>query len=197
MARPTWQFIHAVVVALGVFREYESERVVNREEAARVLSGVVDGLHAGAIRVGEGDDAVTVDAPEELTLEVEFEAEDDELSLELEMEWPVPESENAVAPAEVAPEEAPTRDTADTEESGPDTEDPAIPASAADASRSLARFEVYQDKADEWRWRLRHRNGNIIATGGEGYTRKHNALGGLRSVVENAPDAELTEESGG
>ncbi len=28
---------------------------------------------------------------------------------------------------------------------------------------SQARFELYEDAADEWRWRLRHRNGNLIA----------------------------------
>ncbi|WP_205427218.1 YegP family protein [Halorussus sp. MSC15.2] len=39
-----------------------------------------------------------------------------------------------------------------------------------------------------------HRNGNVIATSGEGYTRKHNALKGLRSVMTNAADAETVEE---
>ncbi|WP_338739479.1 HVO_2922 family protein [Haloplanus salilacus] len=51
---------------------------------------------------------------------------------------------------------------------------------------SQATFELYEDRADEWRWRLRHRNGNIIADGGEGYTRKHNAQKGMVSVRRNA-----------
>ena len=67
--------------------------------------------------------------------------------------------------------------------------------SAADASAVLARFEVFRDRGDEWRWRLRHRNGNVIAISGEGYTRKHDAKKGLQSVVRNAPDAEITDES--
>jgi uncharacterized protein YegP (UPF0339 family) len=54
---------------------------------------------------------------------------------------------------------------------------------------SQARFELYEDKSEEWRWRLRHRNGNLIATSGEGYTRKHNAQKGLASVRGNAPGA--------
>jgi len=68
---------------------------------------------------------------------------------------------------------------------------------------SQARFELYQDKGDQWRWRLRHRNGNVIADGGEGYTRKHNAQKGMQSVRRNAlgatvmhieKEAELPEE---
>ncbi|RNJ26347.1 amphi-Trp domain-containing protein [Halosegnis longus] len=66
---------------------------------------------------------------------------------------------------------------------------------AADESRSLAQFEVYRARDSTWRWRLRHRNGNIIATGGQGYTRKHNAVKGLRSVMVNSPDAPIGEEA--
>jgi uncharacterized protein YegP (UPF0339 family) len=76
-------------------------------------------------------------------------------------------------------------------------DDVSMPVGAANASESLARFEVFRDRADEWRWRLRHRNGNVIAAGGEGYTRKHNARKNLRSVIRNAPDAEITEDASG
>lgn len=51
---------------------------------------------------------------------------------------------------------------------------------------SQARFELYEDVAGEWRWRMRHRNGNLIASSGEAYTRKHNAQKGLASVRRNA-----------
>jgi uncharacterized protein YegP (UPF0339 family) len=51
---------------------------------------------------------------------------------------------------------------------------------------SQARFELYEDTGGEWRWRLRHRNGNLIASSGEGYTRKHNAQKGMASVRRNA-----------
>ena len=64
-----------------------------------------------------------------------------------------------------------------------------------EGSRSLARFEIFLDRGSEWRWRLRHRNGNIIATSGEGYTQKHNAWKGLRCVMANAPEAAVTDES--
>jgi len=51
---------------------------------------------------------------------------------------------------------------------------------------SQARFELYEDNAGEWRWRLRHRNGQSIADSGEGYTRRHNAQKGMQSVRRNA-----------
>lgn len=54
-----------------------------------------------------------------------------------------------------------------------------------------AEFEVYKDSAGEWRWRLVHRNGNIIADCGEGYVRKRDALNGVESVKRYAADAEI------
>jgi uncharacterized protein len=62
--------------------------------------------------------------------------------------------------------------------------------------KSLASFEVYQDKAGEYRWRLRHQNGNVIADSGEGYKTKESALNGIKSVVETAPDAPVEEQTG-
>ncbi|MBX0294742.1 YegP family protein [Halomicroarcula sp. F27] len=56
-----------------------------------------------------------------------------------------------------------------------------------------ATFELYRDSADEWRWRLRHSNGNVVADSGEGYASKAKAKQGIRSVKSNAPDAEIEE----
>ncbi|SIR64739.1 hypothetical protein SAMN05421858_3103 [Haladaptatus litoreus] len=52
-------------------------------------------------------------------------------------------------------------------------------------------FELYQDAADEWRWRLVASNGNIIADSGEGYASKQGAQRGIRSVKTSAPDAQI------
>lgn len=59
---------------------------------------------------------------------------------------------------------------------------------------SKAKFELYEDEAGEYRWRLVHFNGNIIADSGEGYASKQKARQGLRSVKQNAPDAEVVED---
>ena len=56
------------------------------------------------------------------------------------------------------------------------------------------KFEVYQDKAGEFRFRLKARNGEIIATG-EGYKAKKSCLNGIDSIKRNAPEAEVVEES--
>ena len=52
-----------------------------------------------------------------------------------------------------------------------------------------ATFELYRDRAGEYRWSLRHQNGNIIADSCERYTSKANAIKGIESVKENAATA--------
>ncbi|MFC7137026.1 HVO_2922 family protein [Halobaculum litoreum] len=59
---------------------------------------------------------------------------------------------------------------------------------------SKATFEVYRDHADEWRWRLVHDNGNIIADSGEGYASKQKAHEGIESVKTNASDAPVVDD---
>lgn len=60
------------------------------------------------------------------------------------------------------------------------------------ASATNPKFEVYLDKAGEYRYRLKARNGEIIATG-EGYKAKASCLKGIESVRKNAPDAKVVE----
>ena len=55
------------------------------------------------------------------------------------------------------------------------------------------KFEVYQDKAGEYRFRLKARNGEIIAVG-EGYKAKASCLNGIDSIKRNAPDSEVVKE---
>ena len=67
---------------------------------------------------------------------------------------------------------------------------------APDDGGSDATFELYADSADQFRWRLRHDNGNIVADGGQGYASKQKAKQGLRSVKTNAPGAAVEETNG-
>jgi len=55
------------------------------------------------------------------------------------------------------------------------------------------KFQMYQDKAGQYRFRLRARNGEIIAIS-ENYTAKAGCLNGIESVKKNAPDAEIVTE---
>lgn len=55
------------------------------------------------------------------------------------------------------------------------------------------KFELYQDKAGEFRFRLKARNGEIIATS-EGYKTKDACENGIDSVRRNAPEAEVVSE---
>ena len=56
-----------------------------------------------------------------------------------------------------------------------------------------AAFEVYVDKGEEHRWRLRHRNGNVLASSGEGYASRSGVWDAIESVKRNAPAAEFEE----
>jgi uncharacterized protein YegP (UPF0339 family) len=47
-----------------------------------------------------------------------------------------------------------------------------------------ANFELYKDKSGEFRWRLTHTNGQVIANSGRGYTTKENAMNGISSVIQ-------------
>lgn len=55
------------------------------------------------------------------------------------------------------------------------------------------KFELYADKAGEFRFRLKATNGEIIATS-EGYKSKASCKNGVESVKKNAPEAETVKE---
>ena len=54
------------------------------------------------------------------------------------------------------------------------------------------KYEVYLDKAGEYRFRLKARNGEIIAVG-EGYKAKNSCLNGIESIKRNAPEAPVVK----
>lgn len=54
------------------------------------------------------------------------------------------------------------------------------------------KFEIYEDKAGEFRFRLKATNGQAIAVS-EGYKAMASCRNGIESVVKNAPDAEVVE----
>ena len=57
------------------------------------------------------------------------------------------------------------------------------------------KFEMYTDKAGEFRFRLKAKNGQIIATG-EGYKAKAGCKNGIESIRKNVVDAKIEEVEG-
>ena len=61
------------------------------------------------------------------------------------------------------------------------------------ATATNPKFEMYQDKAGEYRFRLKARNGEPIGKS-EGYKSKDSALNGIDSIGRNAPEGEVIVE---
>ncbi|XDD48580.1 YegP family protein (plasmid) [Leptospira sp. WS39.C2] len=57
-----------------------------------------------------------------------------------------------------------------------------------------AKFEIYKDKAGEFRFRLKAANGEIIASS-EGYSSKQACENGINSVKNNAASAETVDQT--
>lgn len=55
------------------------------------------------------------------------------------------------------------------------------------------KFQIFQDRGGDFRFRLKARNGEIIAVS-QGYSSKSGCLSGAESVRGNAPDAQTDEQ---
>lgn len=55
------------------------------------------------------------------------------------------------------------------------------------------KFELYKDKAGEFRFRLKAKNGQIVATG-EGYKQLSSCQHGVESIKKNSADAVIVEK---
>lgn len=55
----------------------------------------------------------------------------------------------------------------------------------------MQRFEPYQDRNDEWRWRLWAADGRLIASSGESFSSRSAALRAAEAVRGAAPDAPI------
>lgn len=60
------------------------------------------------------------------------------------------------------------------------------------AAEKNPKFEIYTDKAGEFRFRLKATNGQVIATS-EGYKALASCMNGIESVKKNAVDAQIVE----
>jgi uncharacterized protein YegP (UPF0339 family) len=57
-------------------------------------------------------------------------------------------------------------------------------------------FEVYRDREGYFRWRLRDPHYHVIATGGQRFGSKPEALHSLYQLKSLAPDAEIEDQTG-
>lgn len=56
------------------------------------------------------------------------------------------------------------------------------------------KFEVYKDKAGEFRFRFKASNGETMFAS-QGYKQKRSAINAIESIQKNAPGAEVSEEA--
>ena len=56
------------------------------------------------------------------------------------------------------------------------------------------KFELYQGKDDQFRWRLKAANGAVLATAGQGYKAKADAKNGIELVQQSGSDDKLKYE---
>ena len=59
----------------------------------------------------------------------------------------------------------------------------------------MSKFQLYEDRKGEYRWRLRARNGEIIADSNEGYSRKASCKHGIDLVKEQAASAVVEDQT--
>lgn len=68
-----------------------------------------------------------------------------------------------------------------------------VPDNQGTSNMSDFTFELYTDSAGQWRWRLVHDNGNIIADSGGGYSTKQKAKQSIEAVKTGAGNASTAE----
>lgn len=157
--------------------DFDLEEVSDRDELAarfREFAATVAGTEP--LRLTDGDRTATVTIPSHVSaafeLDHDADAEPPVSKLTLELEW---EDLDGSSLSLVA-----------------DSETDSEPAADQQRERT-SRFEVYEDRADEWRWRLVHWNGNIIADSGEGYASRSNAKRAVRGVMRSVPTATIED----
>ena len=56
----------------------------------------------------------------------------------------------------------------------------------------MAKFEIYQDNAGDFRWRFQSNSGKILAVSGEGYNNRANCEHAIILIKREAPQATMT-----
>jgi uncharacterized protein YegP (UPF0339 family) len=56
----------------------------------------------------------------------------------------------------------------------------------------MAKFEIYQDNAGDFRWRFQSNSGKVLAVSGEGYNNRANCEHAIILIKREAPQATMT-----
>ena len=67
-----------------------------------------------------------------------------------------------------------------------------VPDTLAQEKRNLV-FEVYRDVKDEFRWRLKAGNGQLIAVGHQGYGAKADCMHAIEVIQKGAASSKIVE----
>ena len=60
---------------------------------------------------------------------------------------------------------------------------------------AVTKFQLYKDRKGEYCWRLRARNGEIIADSNEGYSSKASCKHGIDLIKQQAANAEVEDQT--
>lgn len=55
----------------------------------------------------------------------------------------------------------------------------------------MIRFQVFEDRHGEWRWRAVDSNNRVVASGGEGFTRQPDAERAIRNLIHDSVKDEI------
>ncbi|MDG5758048.1 DUF1508 domain-containing protein [Natronococcus sp. A-GB1] len=177
---------------------FELEHAYDRDELAAIFREFAAALEAETpVELHSGKRRLTIDVPADVVAELEGEHEDGRTELEFELEWDDPDGSGiriTDAGAEEGAED--DRTPAADESADADADEASDRVETSESPGRRSRFEVYEDRAEEWRWRLVHWNGNVIADSGEGYASRSNAERAVRGVMRNAPSARIERLDG-
>lgn len=153
---------------------FEFEASWTRSEIATHLRAIADELDGdGEITFSSGNRTISVTPPERSWFELEVERGRDEAEIEIEIEW------DRAAESELAVESVGTDEQAQSEST-----------TSPDGS---AAFEIYEDSAGKWRFRLVH-DGRILANSSGGQESQEEAELTIETVRQVAADAEIKAE---
>jgi amphi-Trp domain-containing protein len=175
---PGFTLIFFRVECTGMAEEYfEYEAYRTRGEIAAHLREIADELDGGGpITFASGSHTISVTPPERPWFELEVER-GDEVEIEIELEWD--SSVETRSSTELAVELATEDEQADP-----------VPVETAGES---AAFELYEDRADKWRFRLVS-DGAILANSSGGKGSREAAERAIETIQRIAAEAAIEEE---